>query len=91
MSNHISRRHLLRTLTTLSAGAAAAPAGISAQARRTAPAAAAAPAPNVYESLGVKPLINGRGTFTIIGGSMELPEVRAAIISKVGDCRPSET
>jgi len=78
MPNHISRRHLLRTLTTLSAGAAAAPAGISAQARRTAPAAAAAPAPNVYESLGVKPLINGRGTFTIIGGSMELPEVRAA-------------
>jgi len=78
MPNHISRRHLLRTLTTLSAGAAAAPAGVSAQARRTAPAAAAPPTPNVYESLGVKPLINGRGTFTIIGGSMELPEVRAA-------------
>src|SRR6187549_3486488 len=36
------------------------------------------PAANVYESIGVKPLINGRGTFTIIGGSMELPEVRAA-------------
>jgi len=32
----------------------------------------------VYESIGVKPLINGRGTFTIIGGSIELPEVRAA-------------
>ena len=75
---NISRRRLLRTLTTLSAGAAAAPAGISAQARRTAPAAAPPPAPNVYASLGVKPLINGRGTFTIIGGSMELPEVRAA-------------
>jgi L-seryl-tRNA(Ser) seleniumtransferase len=74
----LSRRHLLRTLTTLGAGAAAAPAGVSAQARRTAPAAAAPPAPNVYEALGVKPLINGRGTFTIIGGSMELPEVRAA-------------
>ena len=49
--------------------------------RRAARTAAAAPppvAPNVYESIGVKPLINGRGTFTIIGGSMELPEVRAA-------------
>ena len=75
---NISRRHLLRTLTTLGAGAAAAPAGVSAQARRTVSAAPATPAPNVYEALGVKPLINGRGTFTIIGGSMELPEVRAA-------------
>ena len=80
MRHSISRRHLLRTLTTLGAGAAATPAGLSAQARRGASAAAApAPAaPNVYESLGVKPLINGRGTFTIIGGSIELPEVRAA-------------
>ena len=75
-SVNLSRRHLLRTLTTLGAGAAAAPAGLSAQARRTAPAAP--PPPSVYESLGVKPLINGRGTFTIIGGSIELPEVRAA-------------
>jgi L-seryl-tRNA(Ser) seleniumtransferase len=66
-------------LTTLSAGAAAAPAGLSAQARHTAPSSPqAAPPPNVYESIGVKPLINGRGTFTIIGGSIELPEVRAA-------------
>jgi uncharacterized pyridoxal phosphate-dependent enzyme len=32
----------------------------------------------VYESLGVRPLINCRGTLTVIGGSMELPEVRAA-------------
>src|SRR5687768_9232384 len=76
MTKHISRRHLLRTLTTLGAGAAAAPAGLSAQARRTAPAAP--PLPSIYESMGVKPLINGRGTFTIIGGSIELPEVRAA-------------
>jgi uncharacterized pyridoxal phosphate-dependent enzyme len=75
---NISRRHLLRTLTTLGAGAAAGPAGLSAQARRTASAAPASAAPRVYESLGVKPLINGRGTFTIIGGSIELPEVRAA-------------
>jgi len=80
MKHLVSRRHLFRTLTTLGAAAAAAPAGLSAQARRGASAAAAAApaAPNVYESLGVKPLINGRGTFTIIGGSMELPEVRAA-------------
>ena len=34
--------------------------------------------PDVYKAIGVRPLINGRGTFTIIGGSTELPEVRAA-------------
>jgi uncharacterized pyridoxal phosphate-dependent enzyme len=36
-------------------------------------------APDVYRSIGVKPLVNARGTFTIIGGSLMLPEVRAAI------------
>jgi uncharacterized pyridoxal phosphate-dependent enzyme len=35
--------------------------------------------PNVYQSIGVRPLINARGTFTIISGSLMLPEVRAAI------------
>ena len=34
---------------------------------------------NVYQSIGVRPLINARGTFTIISGSLMLPEVRAAI------------
>jgi len=33
---------------------------------------------SIYQALGVRPIINGRGTLTIIGGSMELPEVRAA-------------
>jgi L-seryl-tRNA(Ser) seleniumtransferase len=33
----------------------------------------------VYRSIGVRPLINGRGTFTIISGSTMLPEVRAAM------------
>ena len=33
---------------------------------------------DLYTSLGVRPIINARGTLTIIGGSMELPEVRAA-------------
>ena len=35
--------------------------------------------PNIYQSIGVKPLINGRGTFTIISGSLMLPEVCAAM------------
>ena len=52
-------------------------------------AARAAPAPlsagklqltpdNIYQSIGVRPLINCRGTLTVISGSLELPEVRAA-------------
>jgi L-seryl-tRNA(Ser) seleniumtransferase len=35
--------------------------------------------PDMYQSIGVRPLVNGRGTFTIISGSTMLPEVRAAI------------
>jgi uncharacterized pyridoxal phosphate-dependent enzyme len=35
--------------------------------------------PNIFQSIGVEPVINCRGTFTIIGGSIERPEVRAAM------------
>lgn len=34
---------------------------------------------NIYESIGVKPMINARGTFTIITGSQSLPEVKRAM------------
>ena len=34
---------------------------------------------NIFRTLGVEPLINCRGTFTIIGGSLERPSVRAAM------------
>ena len=34
---------------------------------------------SIYRAIGVEPIINCRGTFTIIGGSVELPEVLAAI------------
>ena len=37
------------------------------------------PGADVYQSIGVRPLINARGTFTIISGSTMLPEVRAAM------------
>src|ERR1700675_4949149 len=36
-------------------------------------------ASDVYQSIRVRPLINARGTFTIISGSLMLPEVRAAM------------
>ncbi|MFI0486178.1 aminotransferase class V-fold PLP-dependent enzyme [Actinomadura sp. 9N215] len=32
-----------------------------------------------YEAIGVRPLINGRGTYTVLSGSLMLPEVRDAI------------
>src|SRR3954447_17443491 len=35
--------------------------------------------PDLYQSIGVRPLINCRGTLTVISGSLELPEVRAAV------------
>ena len=37
------------------------------------------PDQNIFRSLGVEPVINCRGTFTIIGGSLERPSVRAAM------------
>jgi uncharacterized pyridoxal phosphate-dependent enzyme len=35
--------------------------------------------PQIYQSIGVEPVINCRGTITAIGGSLELPEVRKAM------------
>ena len=39
----------------------------------------AGPGMEIYRSIGVEPVINCRGTFTIIGASVELPQVRAAM------------
>ncbi len=41
--------------------------------------AEAAAQPDPYEALGVRPLVNCRGTFTIITGSQTLPEVKRAM------------
>jgi uncharacterized pyridoxal phosphate-dependent enzyme len=92
--SEISRRELFRrggeigsllALPALLPGVAEAAAKVVA-AENAAPAGAAGaaagaltPGTNVYQSIGVRPLINARGTFTIISGSTMLPEVRAAI------------
>lgn len=39
---------------------------------------------NIYESIGVDPVINCMGTYTIIGGSLERPEVVAAMHAASG-------
>lgn len=70
---NLSRRELFQRGSVLGLGSAL-------------PSLQAAPPPpaglqigaDIYRSIGVRPLINCRGTLTVIGGSTELPEVRAA-------------
>lgn len=71
----LSRRELFRRGSLL-----AVPGFLRAAASPAAPVAAEGLrlGPDIYQSVGVRPLINCRGTLTIIGGSLELPEVRAA-------------
>ncbi len=84
----ISRRELFRRGGVL--GSLLAFPGVlrgAAQAAMASSAAVAGPAggnalrlgADMYQSIGVRPLINARGTFTIISGSTMLPEVRAAM------------
>lgn len=77
-----TRRQFLQTTPVLGLTAAALPvSAVDAAQRVAAPTPAGAVAGDgraLYERLGVRPLINGRGTLTIIGGSMELPAVREA-------------
>lgn len=78
MKPRITRRHLLQFAGLFGAAGVLPASPVSSQQRRLAAASATPVGPNVYQSIGVRPLINCRGTLTIIGGSIELPEVRAA-------------
>jgi D-glucosaminate-6-phosphate ammonia-lyase len=71
----VSRRQLFRVASFLGLGSLLP----SARGRfaAAAPSAVSPSTAGIYESIGVRPLINCRGTLTIIGGSIELPEVRA--------------
>ena len=72
----ISRRKLLQNSGAI-AGAALLPAQ---QAATAAPASTGMQlGPSIYESIGVTPVVNCRGTFTIITGSLTLPEVKKAM------------
>jgi L-seryl-tRNA(Ser) seleniumtransferase len=72
----MSRRGLFRSGAVLAAAGASAaiPEPVSAV-----PAPALELGGNLYESIGVTPLVNCRGTFTIITGSQTLPEVKRAM------------
>jgi L-seryl-tRNA(Ser) seleniumtransferase len=74
----LTRRDLLRWSGLLTAPALLRPSEAAAQ-RRPDEAAERRSRTDVYRAIGVRPLINARGTFTIISGSLMLPEVRAAI------------
>src|SRR5213594_2937143 len=77
------RRSALLTLPALfrsSQASAAAPVGSAGlSGPREAAAEGLRVGQDIYQSIGVRPLINARGTFTIISGSRMLPEVRAAM------------
>ncbi len=72
----VSRRELLRSGSALaSAGLALGGPAVTA----AAPALGLRLGPDIYQSIGVRPLINCRGVITIIGGSLMLPEVKRAM------------
>ena len=84
----LSRRDVLKQTGMLSAiGAANAivPATAGAKALAVAeeqhklPARQGSGTDNLFTRIGVKPIVNGRGTFTIISGSRSLPEVKQAM------------
>jgi uncharacterized pyridoxal phosphate-dependent enzyme len=79
----VTRRDLLKTTGMLSA-AAVVPSSLSAAALME-PAATmhpvntGTPTDNLYTRIGLRPILNARGTFTIISGSQSLPEVKQAM------------
>ena len=73
----MDRREIIKRLSALPLAGAMYPVEsmVDFQPRR---GAAAAPAQNIYQRIGVEPVINCRGTFTIIGGSVPRPRVSEA-------------
>src|SRR5207247_8436004 len=75
----VSRRELFRW-----GGVLALPALLRAKGAEAAAATAAATTglrvgPAIYQSIGVRPLVNARGTYTILSGPLLLPQARAAV------------
>ncbi len=72
-----SRRDLLKSSGAV-AGAIAPVAAMGAPAMAL-PAHTGTAKDNLFTRIGVRPLINGRGTYTIISGSRSLPQVKQAM------------
>jgi seryl-tRNA(Sec) selenium transferase len=83
----MKRREIIKNLSALSFAGSFIPltsAASSVGGQDLQPAGPLLIGPNIYESIGVEPIINCRGTFTIIGGSVERPEVVAAMKAASG-------
>jgi uncharacterized pyridoxal phosphate-dependent enzyme len=78
-----SRRDVLKQSGILSAAAAVAPLSASAATviapRSSYLLSSGTPTDNLYTRIGVRPILNARGTYTIISGSQSLPEVKQAM------------
>ncbi|WP_263383804.1 PLP-dependent transferase [Granulicella arctica] len=82
-----SRREVLKQSGIISAlGAASAASPLAANAFMQAdaathklPARSGTSSDNLFTSIGVRPIVNGHGTFTIISGSRSLPQVKQAM------------
>ncbi len=68
------RKFVQRSVMAGAAGSLLPIASLAAKAPVSVPAG-----PNLYEAIGVRPLINAKGTYTIISGSLSLPEVKQAM------------
>ncbi len=82
----MSRRDILKHSGIFTATAALAPVAAAAQASGVVEpqsistlTAKGTPTDNLYTQIGLRPIVNARGTFTIITGSQSLPEVKQAM------------
>ena len=78
-NNELTRRSLLKSTGMLSAVAAAAPLSLAAPASSESPVNSGTAEDNIYTRIGLRPIVNARGTFTIISGSQSLPQVKQAM------------
>ncbi len=77
----LNRRDLLRRGGRFTLGSAVLPLSVSAvnNTGATTTTATADRSTSLYKSIGVRPVINARGTFTILTGSQSLPQVKEAM------------
>jgi uncharacterized pyridoxal phosphate-dependent enzyme len=80
--SRLSRRQLLKQTGMFAASYPVASLAATAKGTAAAPdsvAMSGTEADNLYTRIGVRPIVNARGTFTIISGSQSLPEVKKAM------------
>lgn len=82
----MNRREILKHLSVapLAGGFLASQSILASDSSTTSVAHALKTGENIYESLGIETIINCRGTFTILGGSTERPEVLEAMEAASG-------